>query len=250
MKLLSRVWLCDLMGCSPPGSSVHGIFQAWILECLAIFCSRGSSRPRNQTQVFWIVGRHFTIWATKETMACRSSPIGYTFPVNRSDGYSELFKLWARTSICSKTTDTRISSKLTISLKSFASGYESMNCHSFNTENLPFGTPVHWKIAINFFLFFKMSCLGSCWKSTRASHVDLVVKNPLAKCRRHKRRRINPCAGKIPWRKAWQPTQVFLSGKYQGQRDWRATVQRVAKSQTGLMGLCMHMYTHMKQYKK
>ena len=37
------------MGCSPPGSSVHGIFQARILEWVAISFSRVSSRPRNQT---------------------------------------------------------------------------------------------------------------------------------------------------------------------------------------------------------
>ena len=37
------------MNCSPPGSSVHGISQAWILEWAAISFSRGSSWPRNQT---------------------------------------------------------------------------------------------------------------------------------------------------------------------------------------------------------
>ena len=36
-------------GPNPPGSSVHGIFQVRILECVAIYFSRGSSRPRNQT---------------------------------------------------------------------------------------------------------------------------------------------------------------------------------------------------------
>ena len=35
--------LCDPMDCSPPGSSVHGIFQARVLECVAISFSRGSS---------------------------------------------------------------------------------------------------------------------------------------------------------------------------------------------------------------
>ena len=35
--------LCDPMDCSPPGSSVHGIFQARILEWVAISFSRGSS---------------------------------------------------------------------------------------------------------------------------------------------------------------------------------------------------------------
>ena len=38
--------LCDLMGCSPPGASVHGISQAEILEWVAISFSRGSSQPR------------------------------------------------------------------------------------------------------------------------------------------------------------------------------------------------------------
>ena len=39
------------MDCSPSGSSVHGIFQARILEWVAISSSRGSSQPRNQTQI-------------------------------------------------------------------------------------------------------------------------------------------------------------------------------------------------------
>ena len=42
---------CNLMDCSPPGSSVHGILQARILEWVAISFSRGSSQPRDQTQV-------------------------------------------------------------------------------------------------------------------------------------------------------------------------------------------------------
>ena len=40
--------------CSPPGSSVHGIFQARILECIAISFSRGPNRPRDQTCISWI----------------------------------------------------------------------------------------------------------------------------------------------------------------------------------------------------
>ena len=43
--------LCDPTDCSPPGSSVHGIPQARILEQVAIPFSRGSSQPRDQTQV-------------------------------------------------------------------------------------------------------------------------------------------------------------------------------------------------------
>ena len=54
------------MDCSLPGSSVHGILQARILERVAIFFSRGSSRPRNQTQVSSTAGRFFTDWAMRE----------------------------------------------------------------------------------------------------------------------------------------------------------------------------------------
>ena len=43
--------LCDLMDCSPPGSSVHGIFQVGILEQVDISCSRGSSQHRDRTHV-------------------------------------------------------------------------------------------------------------------------------------------------------------------------------------------------------
>ena len=52
VKSLSRVRLCDTMVCSPPDSSVHGIFQARILEWVAISFSRRSSQPRDWTQVY------------------------------------------------------------------------------------------------------------------------------------------------------------------------------------------------------
>ena len=58
--------LCDPMDCSLPGSSVHGIFQAVVLEWIAISFSSGSSRPRDGTQVSRIVDRRFTVWATRE----------------------------------------------------------------------------------------------------------------------------------------------------------------------------------------
>ena len=51
--------LCHPMDCSLPGSSVHGIFQARVLERVAISFSRGSSQPRDRTQVPHIVGRCF-----------------------------------------------------------------------------------------------------------------------------------------------------------------------------------------------
>ena len=48
-SLQSCLTLCDPMDCSPPGSSVHGIFQARILEWVAMTCSRESSPPRDPT---------------------------------------------------------------------------------------------------------------------------------------------------------------------------------------------------------
>ena len=65
--------LCDPMDCSPPGSSVHDILQARVLEWIAISFSRGSSLPRDQTRVSCIAGRCFTIWATREAHLVHSA---------------------------------------------------------------------------------------------------------------------------------------------------------------------------------
>ena len=65
--------LCDPMDCSLSGSSVHGSLQARILEWVAIPFSRESSWPRDQTRVFSIVGRFFTIWATREVPGTQST---------------------------------------------------------------------------------------------------------------------------------------------------------------------------------
>ena len=60
--------LCDPMDCSLSGSTVHGVFQAIVLEWIAISFSRGSSHPRGWTRVSRIVDRHFTIWATWQVL--------------------------------------------------------------------------------------------------------------------------------------------------------------------------------------
>ena len=53
--------LCEPMDCSLPGCSIQGIFQARILEWVAISFSRGSPRPRDHTRVACIAGRFFTM---------------------------------------------------------------------------------------------------------------------------------------------------------------------------------------------
>ena len=62
--------LCSPMDCSLPGSSIYRIFQARILEWVAISFSRRSSQPKDWTWVSCIVGRCFTIWATREVIVC------------------------------------------------------------------------------------------------------------------------------------------------------------------------------------
>ena len=59
-----RLTLCDPMGCSLPGSSICGIFQARILEWAAISFSSGSSWSTAWTWVSGTAGRFLTVWAT------------------------------------------------------------------------------------------------------------------------------------------------------------------------------------------
>ena len=58
---------CDSVDCSLPGSSVHGILQARILEWIAISFPRGSSWPRDRTWLSCTAGKRFTIWAIRES---------------------------------------------------------------------------------------------------------------------------------------------------------------------------------------
>ena len=79
-RKVKRKWSCSVMSDSvtpwtiwillphEPVFSVHGIFQARVLEWGAIAFSRGSSRPRDQTRISYIAGRRFTLWATREVL--------------------------------------------------------------------------------------------------------------------------------------------------------------------------------------
>ena len=58
----------DPMGYNLPCSSVHGTSQTRTLEWVAISFFRGTSQPRDQTRVSHIVGRRFTVWATREAI--------------------------------------------------------------------------------------------------------------------------------------------------------------------------------------
>ena len=70
--------LCDPMDCSLPGSSVHGILQARIMDWVAMLSSRGSSQPSSWIQVSCIASGFFTDWATREAQVAT-----YTISINR-----------------------------------------------------------------------------------------------------------------------------------------------------------------------
>ena len=70
------------MGCSQPGSSVHGILKARILEWVAIPFSRGSSQPRNWTRVYYIAGGYFPAWATREAPLVTNSSTSFSLTLN------------------------------------------------------------------------------------------------------------------------------------------------------------------------
>ena len=59
-------------------------------------------------------------------------------------------------------------------------------------------------------------------------------KESACQCRRHKTQEFAPWVKKIPWRRKWQPTPVFLPGKSRGGGAWRATICVAAKSWTRL----------------
>ena len=74
------------MDCSPPGSSVHEIFKARVLEWVAISFSMGSSQPRDRIRVSCTAGRSFTDWATREGVHVNKNLI---WPYRKTDNGSD-----------------------------------------------------------------------------------------------------------------------------------------------------------------
>ena len=69
-----------------------------------------------------------------------------------------------------------------------------------------------------------------------------MVRKPLAKAGRYKRRRFSPRVGKMPCRRAWQPTPGFLLGEPHGQRSLMGYSPWVSKSRTQSERLSTHTY--------
>ena len=126
--------LCNPMDCSLPCSSVHGIFQARVLEWVAISFSRGPSRPRDWTRVSRIVSKHFTVWATREVQVINfvsrcCSMMLFNDAVkffNKIDIFSKLMSIfvWACTFVFFKLThrSTHINSATVCTLENITKG--------------------------------------------------------------------------------------------------------------------------------
>ena len=101
---------CNPMDSSPPSfSSVHGILQARILECIAILFSNGSSQPRYWTLVSCIADRFFTIWATGKSwrgMASWKNRVWATAHFRLKKKKKKLGLIWKYTSYCNTNTFT------------------------------------------------------------------------------------------------------------------------------------------------
>ena len=92
--MLSHVWLfCNPMDCSPPGSTVHGVLLARILEWVAVPFSRGSSQPRDWVHISCVcwIGRQIPYhWATREAPDHYTLLYKWDYPI---------YNIWAFTTL-------------------------------------------------------------------------------------------------------------------------------------------------------
>ena len=151
------------MNCSWPGSSIHGISQARILQLSCHFLLQGIFPSQGSDP-------HLLHWQAD------------SLQLSQLESPSVQFSSVAQS--CSTLCD-------------------PMNCST------P-GLPVHHRL-------LESTQVGR--SNSGASQMALVVKTSPSQFRRHKRCKFNPWIGKIPWRRAWQPTPVFLPGESHGQRS-------------------------------
>ena len=83
--------LCDPVNCNPPGSSVHGNLQAWILEWVAMPSSRGSSWPRDRTCISYVC-QHWQVCGFFTTSATWEAPLFLWFYIYIYKCYASWFR--------------------------------------------------------------------------------------------------------------------------------------------------------------
>ena len=199
MRAQSGLTFCDPMDCNPPGSS--GILQTRRLECIAISFSRGSSLPRNWTQVScisYIAGGSFTHWATWK------APLGTQRVLNI------YFTTWGHynyalyPSFCQRFWEW---------------GFPTEGWMTDVVENEQRRT---WALKLD--LTHSTQTVELFWDFPFTSLMEVLAfpggasgKEPICQYKSCKRCRFDPWVGKIPWRRAWQPTPVLLPGESHGE---------------------------------
>ena len=197
--VLSGLTFCDPMDYSPPGSS--GILQTRRLESVAISFSRGSSLPRNWTQVSYIcyiAGGSLTHWATWE------APLGSQRMLN------VCFTTWGHynyvlyPSFCQRFWEWGFPTE----------GW--MTDVMENEQRRTWGLKLdltHWTQTIELFWDFPFNSL----MDVLGFPCGASGKEPICQYKSCKRCRFDPWVRKIPWRRGWQPTPVFLPGESHGE---------------------------------
>ena len=82
------------------------------------------------------------------------------------------------------------------------------------------------------------------WVSHCIQNLCSAGKEHARQCKRHKRHRFDPWAGKIPWRRKQQLTPVFLPGKFHGERSLAGYSPWGRKELDSIEHMCMPTHTH------
>ena len=115
----------------------------------------------------------------------------------------------------------------------------SSRTHTHSLFNIDF--PFHW-CSITSVAAIKRELFGLWLYFMRGFPGGANGKEPACQCRRWKRHGFDSWVGKIPWRKAWQSTPVFLPGDSMDCGAWWAIVHRITKSQIELKWLSIHYF--------
>ena len=208
--------LCDIMDCSLPGTSVHGDSPGKnaVVGCHGLL--QGIFPTQGLHPGLCTAGGFFTIWATREAPRGSNEPWSRwqqsCIPLWRlQDNRMYIFPLPTSRNFLHSLTYTRFSFQMRTSCQIFLRILHS--------------------VPLFYLYLLPRMLLGFLGGTSGKEH--------RCQCRRHKRRGFNPWVRKIPWRRKWQHTPIFLLGESHGQRCWHATVHGVAKSWTWMKRLSM-----------
>jgi len=198
-KSLSRVWLFA----TSVDYTVHGLLQGRILEWVASPFSRGSSQPRDQTQVSRIAGGFFTSCATREILnlptylyICLSPNYLSVCLSVYEDTYLPCLSIYPPTCL-----PVYLPTCLSIYLFAYLPTYPR-TCLIYISIYIHTSRYI-WRERGN-----RYNYRGLPWWLRREG-IYLWCRRP----------RFDPWVGRISWKRAWQPTAVFLPGESHGQRS-------------------------------